>query len=68
MDATFRAALEVGSQIVMPPNDWEEFLSAHLLSQVRFALSYVAFFECGLEEDEGEFRLELGGGCCCSDG
>ena len=39
----------------------EDFLSAHPPSQVRLTLSCVAFFECDLEEEEeGEFRLELG--------
>ena len=36
-------------------------MSAHPPSQVRLALSCMAFFECDLEEEEeGEFRLELG--------
>ena len=38
---------------------------AHLLSQLGFALPYVASFECDLGEEEGEFELNLareGGG------
>ena len=40
---------------------------AHLLSQLGFALPCVASFECDLGEEEGEFKLNLGGGggCCC---
>ena len=33
----------------------------HLSSQLGFALSYVAFFECDLGEEEGEFKLDFGG-------
>ena len=32
---------------------------AHLLSQLGFALPYVASFECDLGEEEGEFELNL---------
>ena len=35
----------------------------HHLSQVEFVLLCMAFFRCDLkEEEEGEFKLELGGG------
>ena len=41
----------------------------HHPSQVEFVLPCVAFFRCDLkEEEEGEFKLELGGGgCYCLD-